>query len=48
MCLNREFHVRYVVGQSNTLSTAAHQFQRVKDSVHILQSEESYVKLFVA
>lgn len=48
ICIDREFCTR-CIGQSNTPFQPLHiGFCRVKDSVHILPSEESFVKLFVA
>lgn len=41
MCIDREFHKNYVVGQNSTLSQPLHiSFWRDKNSVHILEFEE--------
>lgn len=44
MCTDRELHKNYVVGQNSTLPQPLHiSFWRDKNSVHILEFEESYV-----
>lgn len=44
MCIDREFHKIYIVGQNSTLSQPLRiGFWRDKNSVHILEFEESYL-----